>query len=158
MRLLGLPSGPEIDQKFSQLHQDLDRQNEAVNRKLEEIDEKIKNQSNSLNQKLEELAQELTQHLSRSADSALLGERTHNAFHADYEKKLVRASPGKIFNRDKPCANPAFVELLKQANGDEVADGAWERMLAEALVEASSVPGAVQVFERQAYIENYLSG
>src|SRR5258708_34721536 len=114
MRLLGLPSGPEIDQKFSQLHQDLDRQNEAVNRKLEEIAEKIKNQSNSLNQKLEELAQELTQHLSRSANSALLGERTHNAVHPDYAKKLVRASPGKIFTRDTPCANTTLVALLKQ--------------------------------------------
>jgi len=88
----------------------------------------------------------------------LLGERTDNVFHPDYEQKLARTFPGKIFNRDKPCTNPAFVELLKQASGDEVADGAWERILAEALVEASSVHGAAQVFERQAYVENYLSG
>ncbi len=97
-------------EKLSQLQQAQDHQTDAVNRKLEEIDEKIKNQSNSLNRKLEELAQDLA----RSANSAsLLGERTHDAFHPDYEKKLVRASPAKIFNRDKPCANPAFVELLK---------------------------------------------
>jgi predicted O-methyltransferase YrrM len=127
-------------EKLSQLHQDLDRQN----RKLGEVAQKI---------------DELAQDLPRSADPAsLLGERTHNAFHPDYEKKLVRASPGKIFNRDKPSTNPAFVELLKQANGDEVADGAWGRILAEALVEATSVPGAAQVFERQAFVENYLSG
>ena len=73
------------------------------------------------------------------------------------EQRLLRATPGRIFNRDKPCTNPAFVELLKQASGDEVADSAWDRILAEALVDASSVPGAAQVFERQAYVEDYLS-
>jgi predicted O-methyltransferase YrrM len=144
MRLLRRITGGGIGQKLSQLHQELDRRTDVIDRKLVEITEKI---------------EELAGHLPRVANSGLLlGERTDNVSQSDYKEELVRAFPGKIFNRDKPCTNPAFVELLKQASGDEVADGAWERILAEALVEASSVPGAVQVFERHAYVENYLSG
>ena len=131
-------------QKLSQLRQELDHRTDAIDRKLGEIAEKI---------------EELAGHLPQVANSGLLlGERTDNISQSDYKQELARTFPGKIFNRDKPCTNPAFVELLKQASGDEVADGAWERILAEALVEASSAPGAAQVFERQAYIENYLSG
>jgi hypothetical protein len=144
MRLLERLRGRGIGQKLSQLHQELDHRTDVIDRRLGELAEKI---------------EELAGHLSRGANSgSLLGERTDNVFHPDYEQKLARTFPGKIFNRDKPCTNPAFVELLKQASGDEVADGAWERILAEALVEASSVHGAAQVFERQAYVENYLSG
>jgi predicted O-methyltransferase YrrM len=176
MRLLKRLSGRETSERFNQLQQSLDHQADVVNRELGEIVKKIENQSNLFNRKLEELErrfeeparglvelsrklEEVAGQLSGDADArSLVGERTYNAFHADHEQKLVRAFPGKIFNRDKPCTNPAFVELLKQANGDEVADGVWEKILAEALVEASSVPGAAQVFEHQAYVENYLSG
>ena len=155
MRLFKRVSGREIDQKLSQLREHLDQQIDVINRTLAEIDEKIENQSNSLKRRLEELAKDLSQN---AIAGSLLGERTYNLVHADHEQKLVRTFPGNIFNRDKPCNNPAFIELLKLADGDEVADGAWDSILAEALVEASSVPGAAQVFERQAYVENYLSG
>ena len=136
MRLLKRLTGGDIGEKLNQLDQRI----EGIDRRLGEIAEKI-----------EELAGDA---VSRS----LLGERTYKFSHADGEQKQIRAFPGRIFHRDKPCTNPAFVELLKQASGDVVAEGAWERILAEALVEASSVPGAAQVFERQAYVENYLSG
>jgi predicted O-methyltransferase YrrM len=64
---------------------------------------------------------------------------------------------GRIFNRDKACTNPAFIELIKHAASGQVADAVWHRILAEALVEAAVVPGAAQVFERQAFIKDYLA-
>ena len=122
MRLLGLVSDREFDQRLSQLHQKID----VINRRLGEIAEKIENQSNSVNLKLEVMAEQLSE---TSAAEPLFGERTYRLFHADQEQKLVRAFPGNIFNRDKASNNPAFVELLKLANGDVVAEGAWERIL-----------------------------
>ena len=115
MRLVRRIIGDGIGQKLNQLRQELDHRTDVIGRKLEEIAEKI---------------EELAEHLPQVANSGLLlGERLH----LGYEQKLARTFPGKIFNRDKPCINPAFVELLKKASGDEVADGAWERILAEAL-------------------------
>jgi hypothetical protein len=110
MKLLGRIAGRGIGHKLSQLHQELDRRTDVIDRKLGEIAEKI---------------EELAGHLPQVANSGLLlGERTDNISQSDYRQELVRTFPGKIFNRDKPCTNPAFVELLKQASGDEVADGA----------------------------------
>src|SRR5882757_6011090 len=129
MRLFKRVSGREIDQKLSQLREHLDQQIDVINRTLGEIDEKIENQSNSLKRRLEELAKDLSQN---AIAGSLLGERTYNLVHADHEQKLVRTFLGNIFNRDKPCNNPAFIELLKLADGDEVADSAWESILAEA--------------------------
>ena len=67
---------------------------------------------------------------------------TFNTSHPDYDARLVRNYPGKLLNRNAVSTNFAFSELLKQAQGEEVADDAWNKILAEALVEASSVPGA----------------
>jgi predicted O-methyltransferase YrrM len=140
-------------EKLGQLQQTLDHQTDVTNRKFEEIAKKVDNQSSSTLRRFEELAEQLSQ----TANSrSMLGERTYDVFHRD-EHKLLRASPGKIFNREKPCTNPAFAELLKLATGDEIADGAWDRVVAETLVDVSSVPGAAQVFEGQAYLENYLA-
>jgi predicted O-methyltransferase YrrM len=140
-------------EKLGQLQQTLDHQTDVTNRKFEEIAKKVDNQSSSTLRRFEELAEQLSQ----TANSrSMLGERTYDVFHRD-EQKLLRASPGKIFNREKPCTNPAFAELLKLATGDEIADGAWDRVVAETLVDVSSVPGAAQVFEGQAYLENYLA-
>jgi len=69
----------------------------------------------------------------------------------------VRNFPGKIFNANKPSANPAYLALMKLATGDDVPDQAWQSVLADALVEASSVPHAEQIFERRAFIENYVA-
>jgi predicted O-methyltransferase YrrM len=87
----------------------------------------------------------------------MIDERTYNSSHPDYDATLVRNFPGKILNRDRPCTNPAFVELLKRAEGDEVDDYTWDTVLAEMLAEARAVPHAEQVFARRAYIENYVA-
>ena len=140
-------------EKLSQFQQALDHQTDVTNRKFEEIAKKVDDQSASTLRRLEELAEQLSQN---AKSRSMLGERTYDIFHRD-EQRLLRASPGKIFNREKPCTNLAFAELLKLATGDEIAEGAWDRVIAETLVDVSSVPGAAQVFERQAYLENYLS-
>jgi predicted O-methyltransferase YrrM len=58
---------------------------------------------------------------------------------------------------DKRCGNPAFRELGRHSQGDEVPDRAWLAVLADTLVEAASVPHAAQVFERRGYVEQYLN-
>lgn len=130
------------------LQHGLAQQTEEANRKFAELSGKIEN----LYGKLEKLGGQLSED---AKAGSLLGERTYDIFYPD--RDLIRSFPGKIFNREKPCTNPAFVEILKQAQGDAVADGVWQKILADVLVEATSVPGAVQVFERQAYIKDYLS-
>lgn len=120
--------------------------------KLAELSEKIEKQSESLHRRLEEVRAEV---LNDAKAGSLLGERTYDLFHSDSE--LTRSFSGKVFNRDKPCTNPAFVELMKHATNDQIGDVVWHGILAEVLVEAAAVPGAAQVFERHAYIKDYLA-
>jgi predicted O-methyltransferase YrrM/SAM-dependent methyltransferase len=87
----------------------------------------------------------------------MLEERTYNTAHPDYDHKLVRNFPGKIFNRDRPCGSPVFAALTQISQGDEVPDYLWHTILAEALVEATSVPHASQLFERRIFIERYVA-
>src|SRR5216684_4126642 len=126
----------KLSQLQQALHQALDHQTDVTHRKLEQLAERADNESNSTIRRFEELAErvdnesnsiirrfdELTEQLSQKDKSrSLLGERTDDPLHRT-EQKLLRASQGKIFNHEKPCNNPAFTELLKLANGDEVAD------------------------------------
>ena len=87
----------------------------------------------------------------------MLDERTYNTAHPNYDHKLVRNFPGKIFNRDRPCENPAFVALTHISQGDEIPDHLWHSVLADALVEATAIPHASQVFERRNFIERYVA-
>lgn len=123
-----------------------------IGRKIDRIQQGLNEQRDRLDRKLEELARFM------AADTTLAslpGERVFDLARPGYEQNMLRKS-GKIFNGDKPCTNPAFVELMKRADGDEVGDAVWHKILAENLVEASSVPGAAQLFERQAYLQDYL--
>lgn len=135
--------------RLDSLQQGLD--NQAI--KLKEIADKIDNQAAVVSQKFEAVAELLSAYPNAKA---LLGEQIRDVSPTDYAEKLVRRS-GRIFNRDKSSTNPGFVELLKHASGDEVPDSTWHKLLAEAQIEAAAVPGAAQVFERQSYIEDYMS-
>jgi predicted O-methyltransferase YrrM len=86
----------------------------------------------------------------------LLGDKTYNTSHPDYDANLVRNFPGKIFNAEKSCDNIVYANLKKMAKDGNVADAAWRAVLDEALEEAKTVAHADQVFERRAYIENYV--
>lgn len=142
MRLFG-PS-----RRLDSLQQGLDNQAN----KLKEIADKVDDQAAFVSQKFAAVAELLSAYPNAKA---LLGEQISDVSATDYTRKLVRTS-SRIFNRDKPSRNAGFVELLKHANGDEVADSTWHRLLAEAHVEASAVPGAAQVFERQSYVDDYV--
>jgi hypothetical protein len=86
----------------------------------------------------------------------MLGDKTYNTSHPDYDATLVRNFPGKIFNAEKSCDNIVYANLKKFAKNGTVADTAWRPVLDEALEEAKTVPHADQVLERRAYIENYI--
>ena len=149
----------ETNRKFAELAAkvaaiaDIEKLSHALDHKLNGLEKKVDSQTKSTLRRLEELAEQLSQN---AKSRSMLGERTYDIFHRD-ERKLLRATPGRIFNGDKPCANPAFAELLKLATGEEIENSAWDRVVAETLVDASSVPGAAQVFERQANLENCLA-
>jgi predicted O-methyltransferase YrrM len=87
----------------------------------------------------------------------LRAERTYNTFHPDYDASLVRNFPGCIFNHDLPCDNPSFRALARLGRRWNVPNRVWNTVLRAALVEASSVPHAGQVFERRAFVERYVS-
>jgi hypothetical protein len=87
----------------------------------------------------------------------MIDEKTYNTSHPDYDATLVRNFPGQIFNADKPCSNQVYQELRKlSGRGDKIPDQAWDKVLADALAEAKTVPHAAQVFERQAFIKQYI--
>jgi predicted O-methyltransferase YrrM len=87
----------------------------------------------------------------------LIDERTYNTSHPGYDACAVRNFPGRIFNRDEPCENIVFETFGHLAQADEIPDHAWNSILAQALVEAASVPHAAQIFERRSYVGQYLS-
>lgn len=86
----------------------------------------------------------------------MIDAKTFNTSHPDYDARLVRNFPGRIFNFDKPSKNSVYAEVKRLANGIEVPDQAWTPILEEMLQEAKTIPHADQVFERRAYIENYM--
>jgi predicted O-methyltransferase YrrM len=86
----------------------------------------------------------------------MIDARTFNTEHPDYDARLVRNFPGKIFNAHKPCTNVIYAELKALAKSSEVPDDIWGPLLNDALEEAMTVPHANEVFERRSYIESYL--
>lgn len=69
----------------------------------------------------------------------------------------MRCYSGRIFNADKACSNPLFLEIKRRAIGRRVPHFGWRRTLQQSVTEAATVPGFAQVMERVAYIENYTS-
>jgi predicted O-methyltransferase YrrM len=168
-----------LNRKFDQLIAGLDNQSDLQNRKFDQVIAGLDNQSDLLNRKLDRLIegvfaerepggraagapvpaeapdQTLIEALRRTP--LQIAERTYNSSHPAYDARLVRNFPGRIFNRDRPCKNTAFEALADFAQGGEVADQVWDAVLAEALVDATSVPHAQQVFERRSFIEHYMA-
>jgi predicted O-methyltransferase YrrM len=174
-----------LNRKFEEVVAGLDNQSDLLNRKFNEVIVGLNNQSALSNRKLDRAlegvavgrgtgkggggrvadtppspsprgkAPEATLREAMQQIPLLLAERTYNSSHPDYDARVVRNFPGHIFNQDRPCENTAFHALCQAAHGDEVADRVWDAVLAEALVEAASVPHAAQVFERRSFIEHY---
>jgi predicted O-methyltransferase YrrM len=86
----------------------------------------------------------------------MIDSQTYNTSHPDYDANLVRNYPGQIFNADKATNNIVYANLKQLAKYNSVADATWRPVLDSALAEAKSVPHSNQVFERRAYIENYI--
>ena len=86
----------------------------------------------------------------------MIDAKTYDTSHPDYDARLVRNFPGKIFNADKPCDNIVYATLQRLAKSDELADSVWNQILKDALEEAKTVPHSDQVFERRDFIEKYL--
>lgn len=140
--------------RLEQLHQEVSRAQSSSHQSLSEQLENQVQRVGDLDRRSKELAEEF-QLLSAELEK-LVGERTFEIFHRD-QHRLLRAALGRLLNREKPSSNPAFLELVDQAGGGEIRDRWWNEVLANTLVEAASVPGAGQVFERQAYLEKYLA-
>jgi predicted O-methyltransferase YrrM len=171
-----------VDQKLDALVAGCANQSDLLNRKFDQVIAGLDNQSDLLNRKLNRLIEDgfgrkkgLGEKAAAVTDSPsaatgastfreamqqiplLLAERTYNTSHPDYDARLVRNFPGRIFNYDQPCENVAFRALSRSSSGDQVMDHAWDAVLAEALVEAASVPHAEQVFERRSFVERYMA-
>jgi predicted O-methyltransferase YrrM len=174
-----------FNDKYAQLIEGIGNQSSLLNDKLTQLIEGIANQSSLLNAKLTGIIEQQNALLSLlGARLAVVGSpnngsekeksgkppladalsrlplmidaRTFNTAHPDYDARLVRNFPGKIFNADRPCANAIYAKLKALARSGEVPDDVWGPLLDEALEEARTVPHSNQVFERRDYIENYL--
>ena len=88
----------------------------------------------------------------------LIDENTYNTSHPDYDATVVRNFPGTILNAEKPSQSPAYNELKKLANGNEVPDDAWTSVLKETFAEAKSDPHADLVMQRRDATEQYMAG
>jgi predicted O-methyltransferase YrrM len=170
-----------LNRKFDQVIAGLDNQSDLLNRKFDQVIAGLDNQSDLLNRKLNQLIEGVSGG-SKSGDDGAAGvpqapaetfdqtlrealrkaplqiaERTYNSSHPDYDARVVRNFPGRIFNQDRTCENAAFQALAHFAQSGEIADRVWDAVLAEAFVEAASVPHAQQVFERRSFIEHYMA-
>jgi predicted O-methyltransferase YrrM len=92
-----------------------------------------------------------------AAAPLFFADKTYNTSHIDYEPELVRNFPDRIFNLDLPCDNALFLDIRKHARRNKVPKRVWNRVLGDAMEEASTVPGFDQVMQRKVYIENYLA-
>jgi len=171
-----------LNRKFNEVIDGLNNQSNLLNRKLDQVIAGLDNQSDLFNRQLDRLTEGIAadnRARSRSlADSStpssesvsapplsetiqqsplLIAERTYNTAHPDYDARLVRNYPGCVLNHIRSSENAAFLALSRFAEGDCVPEQAWDAVLGEAFVEASSVPYAAQVFARRSYVERYLS-
>ena len=168
-----------VDEKLDALVAGCANQTDLLNRKFDQVVAGLDNQSDLLNRKFDRVFEEVIRdrefgsramqgpHAMQAPAATLreamermpllIAERTYNTSHADYDARVVRNFPGRVFNRDKSSENAAFQALGRLAQEDEVPDRAWSAVLGETLVEAASVPYAAQVFERRSYVEQYLT-
>jgi predicted O-methyltransferase YrrM len=173
-----------LNRKFDQVIAGLDNESNLLNRKFDQVIASLDKQSDRLNRTLDPIIERASSwskadgdrpaHVVGALQAApggpreptlreamqriplLLAERTYNTSHPDYDARMVRNFPGHIFNHEAPSDNPALRALAQLAEGEEVPEHAWDAVLADALVEASSVPHAQQVFERRHFVERYM--
>jgi predicted O-methyltransferase YrrM len=105
---------------------------------------------------IEELLRKRAFASARSKQPLMFAPKTFNTAHPKYYPALVRNFAGKIFNADQTLDNDVFASIAALAQDGEVADLAWDKILKDAFTELATVPQSHQVFERQAYIEDYL--
>jgi predicted O-methyltransferase YrrM len=153
-----------LNRKFDQVIVGLDNQSDLLNRKFNRLIEGGFGEKKVLGEEAAGVTAtpplttgEPTLREAMQRIPLLLAERTYSTSHPDYDARVVRNFPGHIFNHDRPCENTAFRALSRPADEDQVADQEWDAVLAEALVEAASVPHAEQVFERRSFVERYMA-
>jgi predicted O-methyltransferase YrrM len=150
-----------LNRKFDQVIAGLDNQSDLLNRKFDRLiegvvrDREFGDGAMQVPDAMQAPAATLREAMEQMP--LLIAERTYNTSHPDYDARVVRNFPGHLFNHDKSCENTAFRVLGSLAQGEEVPDQVWPAVLAEALVEAASVPFAAQVFERRSFVEQYLT-
>src|SRR5207247_7767109 len=131
----------------------LNNQSDLFNRKLAQVVESLKTPHAAPDEASDTGAQKQglrpdLQHL-----PLLLDDKTYNTSHPDYDANVVRNFPGRILNADQRCTNPVYGMLKELAESDNVPDGLWASILAQAFAEAKTVPDAQEVFDRRAHIE-----
>jgi hypothetical protein len=135
-----------------------------LNQRLRELNAGIDNLADLINNKFSSSnaasydAVELTASTHRRGEKArnprvplLIADRTYNPDHPDYVPELVRNFPSKILNLNGRSRNAAFAELAAAAEVDDVPESFLHKGLASALVEASSLNGAAELFERSVF-------
>ncbi len=155
----------EITKMLTEIREGIANQSDLINRKLSELIDITRNQSNKFSVD-NGLQTPPKNHLQREADSfenalskhpLIFANKTFNTSHPDYDATVVRNFPGKIFNFKSKTTNSIYRALKKMTNEDEIPETNWTITLRDTLAEVKTVPYAEQIFERKAYVENYLN-
>jgi predicted O-methyltransferase YrrM len=158
-----------LNRKLAEVVIGLDHQSDLLNRKLDRLIEAVSvrpGQADGMSAAIPRavqgapdlplgVAETLRETLQRMP--LMCADRTYNASHPEYDARSVRNFPGRLFNMDPNCDNPAFRALLCLANGDQVENQAWRPVLDAARDEVGSIAHAAETFERQRFVEQYLS-
>jgi predicted O-methyltransferase YrrM len=154
-----------INDKLIELIHGSKNQTEVINRKLNRQNDLLSasmNQNSASFQTVQKGVDSAAQSNVHSFEEAmqkhplLFDYKTYNTSHPDYDATVVRNFPGKIFNLDASPASPVYNELKKMIQNGEIPEVRWKDILKETLEEAKTVPHADEVFQRKAFVENYM--
>jgi predicted O-methyltransferase YrrM len=92
-----------------------------------------------------------------SAEPLVIAPKTYNTSHPDYDATLVRNHEDTILNAAIPSDNPIFRALGPLRSGDTIPPDRWLPILDEAQREVDALPQSRQVYERRAFVEEYVA-
>src|SRR6516165_4017411 len=117
-----------LNGKFEQVIAGLNNQSALLNRKFDRLIEGVFRGREAGNGEMQVLdamqAPPATLREAMERLPLLIAERTYNTSHPDYDARVVRNFPGRVFNLAKPCENAALEELGRLVQGDQVPDQA----------------------------------
>lgn len=146
-------SGDLIEERLQAIELGIANQTQAFEKRLTALLESQQAQIAMQRQEIEVLRRLL----SLNAPGLLIAEKTYDTSHPNYDAVLVRNFPGRVINSELPCKNSAFHDIVQRAIAGELASEGWRETLKAAMDEVAASPHSNEIFERQKFVEEYLT-